>query len=117
MIIKKLSAKKILASMGDETVEATIEFEGGKTVSASVPAGISAGKYEVKKSPPDQAIREIGEIGQAICSKNWSQEDLDKEISAHGYGGNATLAVSAAFWKAEMLKPRPDRGGRVQHDA
>lgn len=100
MKITSISAKKILASLGNETVEATINFEDGRSISASVPAGISTGKYEVKKSPPDQAIREIGEIGEKIKNKDWTQETLDKEVFSYEYGGNSTLAVSAAFWKA-----------------
>lgn len=86
--------------MGDETVKATILFEDGSKATASVPAGISAGKYEIKKSSPDDAIREIGEIGEICKDKDWTQETLDAEISTHGFGGNATLAVSAAFFKA-----------------
>lgn len=73
--------------------------------SASVPAGISAGKYEVAKVPPDVAISQINQIGQIVSGKDWSQEALDAEISAHGFGGNATLAVSAAFFKAQKITP------------
>lgn len=91
--------------MGDETIEATIN----DTFTASVPAGISAGKYEIKKSSPDEAIREIREIGGIIKNKNWSQESLDVEISSHNFGGNATLAVSAAFFLAQG---RPASGGK-----
>ncbi|MCL5431842.1 MAG: hypothetical protein M1484_01940 [Patescibacteria group bacterium] len=100
MKIINLSAYKILASMGNETVEAKLIFDNGQASMASVPAGISAGKYEVKKSLPDQAIREIGEIRERIIGREWTQETLDREISNHNFGGNATLAVSAAFFKA-----------------
>lgn len=100
MVIKTITAKKILASMGDETVEATIIFQDGSSATASVPAGISAGKYEVKKSVPGEAIKEIGKIWEILREKEWTQETLDKEISSHDFGGNATLAVSAAFFKA-----------------
>lgn len=103
MIIKNITARKIIASMGDYTVEAIINFEDGTKSSASVPAGISAGKYEIKKSPPDQATREIGGIGEICKDKDWTQETLDEEIAKHGFGGNATLAVSAAFYKADSI--------------
>lgn len=100
MIIKSISARKILASLGNETVEATIKFEDGSSVSASVPAGISAGKYEIKKSTPDLAVDEINKMGVFCAGKSWTQEKLDAEISSHGFGGNATLAVSATFFRA-----------------
>lgn len=108
MIIRNISSKKILASLGDETVEATIEFEDGKIFSASVPAGISAGKYEIKKSPVDRAMGEIGEMGEMCKNKDWTQETLDAEISAHDFGGNSTLAVSAAFYKTNLYPLTPN---------
>ncbi len=99
MIIKNITSKKILASMGDETIEAMIN----DTFTASVPAGISAGKYEIKKVSADEAIRQIGQIGQICIGKDWTQESLDAEISAHNFGGNSTLAVSAAFYKIDSI--------------
>jgi enolase len=95
MIIKNITARKILASLGDETVEATINDR----YSASVPAGISAGKYEIKKVKADEAVEEVQKINEICKNKDWTQESLDKEISSHGFGGNSTLAVSAAFYK------------------
>ncbi len=85
--------------MGDYTIEATIN----DTFVASVPAGISAGKYEIKKVPADQALEEIRQISEICRDKDWTQESLDKEISSHGYGGNSTLAVSAAFFKSQKV--------------
>ena len=49
MVIQKISARKILASLGEYTIEAGIEFSDGTLSIASVPAGISAGKYEIAK--------------------------------------------------------------------
>lgn len=103
MIIKKITAKKILASLGDETIEAAIEFESGKIVSASVPAGISAGKYEIKKVPAGVAVEQIEQINLFCSGKVWTQESLDAEISSHDFGGNSTLAVSAAFYKMDSI--------------
>ncbi len=99
MKIKNIFAQKILSSLGSETIEATIEFESGLKTSASVPAGISAGKYEIAKVSAENALVEIGKIALICKGKNWTQDTLDGEIKKHGYGGNATLAVSAAFWK------------------
>ena len=100
MIIKQITARKIIASMGDYTVEATIEFADGSKSVASVPAGISAGKYEIKKAETDEAIGQIGLMGDICRDREWTQESLDEEIAKHDFGGNATLAVSAAFFKA-----------------
>lgn len=101
MKIEKITSKKIIASMGDYTVQATIN----DTFAASVPAGISAGKYEIKKVPADEAISQIGQISQICLGKDWNQESLDKKISCHNFGGNATLAVSAAFFKSQKVTP------------
>ncbi len=101
MRINNITAKKILGSLGNETVEATIN----DTFSASVPAGVSAGKYEVAKVSPDEAISQIGQIGQICTGKDWTQESLDTELSSHNFGGNATLAVSAAFYKTQKITP------------
>lgn len=103
MTIKSITARKILASMGNETVEATIKFGDGSVSSASVPAGISAGKYEIKKVSADQALIEISKISAFCSGKEWTQEALDEEISKHGFGGNATLAVSAALYKKGVI--------------
>lgn len=105
MKISRISAKKILASLGDETVETLVELESGQKVAASVPAGISAGKYEVKKVSADEAVKQIEQMNTLCSGKDWTQESLDLEISSHDFGGNATLAVSAAFFK--LLNPKP----------
>lgn len=99
MVIDGITARKIIASMGDDTVEATINGQ----FTASVPAGISAGKYEIAKADTDTAIRQIGQISQICSGKDFTQETLDQEISVHGFGGNATLAVSAAFYKSQKV--------------
>lgn len=101
MIIKEITARKILASMGNETIEVTLKLETG-VFTAAVPAGISAGKYEIKKSPVDQALLEISKINVLCQGRNWDQEALDHEISHYGFGGNSTLAVSAAFFKSQI---------------
>lgn len=109
MKINNIFAKKILSSLGNETVEATIEFEGGLRISASVPAGISAGKYEIAKVPAETALKQIETIASICKGKNWIQETLDDELKKHGFGGNAVLAVSAAFWKvSNQINVKPN---------
>lgn len=93
--------------MGDETVEATITFENGSVSTASVPAGISAGKYEIAKVSPDEAISQISQISLMCSGRDFTQETLDAEISSHSFGGNSTLAVSAAFFKTTKLPKSP----------
>lgn len=101
MTIKEITARKIFASLGNETIEATVRFSD-RIFSASVPAGISAGKYEIRKSSVDQALLEINKINVLCQGRDWSQESLDKEIGSYGFGGNSTLAVSAAFFKSQL---------------
>lgn len=101
MQIKSVTGKKILASLGNETIEATIKFGDGSGTTASVPAGISAGKFEIKKSTPDQATSEVAKMSAFLSGKDWTQETLDREICQYGFGGNSTLAVSAAFYKSQ----------------
>ncbi len=108
MKIVNVSAYKILASLGDETVEAKIVFDNGQATAASVPAGISAGKYEIAKVPADEAVEQIGQMKKMLSGKDWDQAKLDWEIASHGFGGNATLAVSAAFFKAGLTGANPD---------
>ena len=107
-MVTSITARKILASLGDYTVEATITFSDGSITTASVPAGVSAGKYEIKKVSVEEAINEVNKIAAICQNKDWNQETLDKEISNHGFGGNSTLAVSAAFFKAS--NPKLDLG-------
>lgn len=45
-IIKKISARQILDSRGNPTVEATVEAENGVIGVAQVPSGASKGKLE-----------------------------------------------------------------------
>ena len=44
--IKKITAREILDSRGNPTVEATVVLEGGAMGTASVPSGASTGTHE-----------------------------------------------------------------------
>lgn len=101
MKISDINARKILSSTGSETVEARIVVENGGEMTASVPAGISAGKYEAIKSSPEEAVRQIMEIKEKLINKDLSQEELDRQLIVLKLAGNASLAVSVAWWKAE----------------
>lgn len=105
MKIKTISAEKTLGSLGNETIKVKITFENGVNGEASVPSGISRGKYEVKNVIPDEAVAQVNKIKNILVSQDWQQETLDERLTKLGLGGNATLAVSASFWKAnERIK-------------
>jgi len=111
MIINQLKAKKILNSAGRETVECWLETDQGGS-RASVPQGISRGRGEKETVSPDKGIEEIEkEILPRIKKKDLTQESLDRILEAGGWGSNATLAVSAAFFKLNnpriRIKKRP----------
>lgn len=83
-----------------------IRLGEGMPVCASVPAGISAGKYEVKKVSADEAVTQIQAIRQQLTGRELSQEELDGWLDNQQIGGNASLAVSAAAWKANLSADR-----------
>ncbi len=105
MKIANLSAHKILASDSSDTIEVTLLLDNGSSVTASVPAGISAGQYEVKKNPPDKVLDDFKSLVPIISGHDWTQSSLDSTLSSYDIGGNATLAVSAAFFKASVSFP------------
>lgn len=110
MKIKSISAEKTLGSLGNETIKVKITLESRVSGEASVPSGISAGKYEIKNVVPDEAIAQVNKIKNILTSQDWQQETLDKRLTGLGLGGNATLAVSAAFWNAnERIKTRSSK--------
>ena len=84
--------------MGNETVEVTLFFSDGQSTT-SVPAGISAGQFEIKNLPVPQALTQIEAIKNKILNIDFSQDTLDEILIAHNLAGNASLPISAAFWK------------------
>lgn len=84
--------------MGNETVEVTLFFNDGQST-ASVPAGISAGKYEIQNVSPRDAISQIENIKNKLINVDFVQENLDKLLIEENLAGNASLPISAAFWK------------------
>jgi enolase len=100
MKIKSIIQSKHLASLANETIGVTIELENGKNAQALVPAGISAGKYETKIVTADEAMNQIENIKDTLLENDWTQKTLDERLMDFGLGGNTSLAISAAFWKA-----------------
>ncbi|OGC92733.1 hypothetical protein A3D85_00105 [Candidatus Amesbacteria bacterium RIFCSPHIGHO2_02_FULL_47_9] len=101
MKLADVEARKIISSMGSETVEVTVVTERDK-FSAAVPAGISAGKYEVKNDTVEGALAQIAAIKPKIVGTDMSQAELDRILVEAGMAGNASLPISAAFWRASL---------------
>lgn len=100
MRISDLKVIKQLSSLGNETIRLTMTLEGGIESSITIPAGISAGKYEAQNIPANDAIAQVESIKQDILSGDWDQETLDKKLIELRLAGNTSLAISASFWKA-----------------
>lgn len=130
--IKTITAREILDSRGNPTVEAEILLETGQVGinrpsrqalgRASVPSGSSVGSHEAHElRDGDQkryggkgvwaAVGNIkGEIRIALSGKSFSQNTLDEELKKldgtsdkSRLGANAVLAVSLSFAKATAL--------------
>ncbi len=107
MKVESLTAKTILNSKGKETVEVQLKTNKGFFV-ASVPAGISTGRYEAKNLPAKQAVLKIEKV---IAPKLVGQEfEYQKQVDniliglagkqKAKIGANACLAVSIAVARA-----------------
>ncbi|MEK7164054.1 MAG: hypothetical protein AAB768_02845 [Patescibacteria group bacterium] len=101
MRIIDIRPKTILSSMGNETVEVTLFFSDGQST-ASVPAGISAGQYEIQNVTVSDAITQIENIKNKLINIDFVQESLDKLLVEENLAGNASLPISAAFWKFDL---------------
>lgn len=103
MKIKRIKAFGHLSSLGNETIKLILTLENNITSSISVPLGISAGKYEAPTVVSDQAQAQIESIKTILFEGDWQQETLDKKLTELRLAGNASLAISAAFWKATSV--------------
>ncbi len=119
--IEYISAQEVLDSRGNPTVQATVRCSGGHTGSASVPSGVSTGKYEVHELRDHDekrygglgvlnAVAGVkGEIHAALLGKTTANQtkidsillQLDGTENKSRLGGNAILAVSLACARAE----------------
>ena len=109
--IKKVKARKIFNSRGDETIEVDIETGSGFG-RAAAPAGASKGLAEVVYYPEDRVDAAVAIVENTIASKligmNASeQEDIDHllhEIDGtknfNRIGGNTAYAISLCAAKA-----------------
>ena len=114
--IYSITAREILDSRGDPTVETTVILMSGYRGTASVPAGTSIGKYEaVELRDRDEkryngmgVLRAVQNVNGAINAKlrgmdatnqgliDKTMVDLDKTPNKSNLGSNAILSVSMA---------------------
>ncbi|MCD6575771.1 MAG: hypothetical protein J7K73_01270 [Nanoarchaeota archaeon] len=104
MKIKNISARKILNSIANHTIEVAIETDKG-VFKSSVPAGTSKGRHEVKEyvGGVDAAVKNVNtKIKRSIkrYKINSLKDILAFEEKTKKYGGNVTLAVTYSLLKA-----------------
>ena len=113
--IKKITARKILDSRGNPTIEVDVVVGDGKAIGfgrAGAPSGASKGKHEVVAFPsggPDESVKLVKEVvaSKLLGQPADRQEEIDsllREIDGtpnfSRLGGNAAVAVSMAVAKA-----------------
>lgn len=107
MIIKSVRACEILASSGNPTIEIEVRTDAG-TVAASVPAGTSTGRYEVKPfaGSVSSSIKAFNSgLHQVLGLDVNTVEDVlsvEKKIECliPAVGGNSVLCLSYALLRA-----------------
>ncbi len=111
MIIKEVSAKSILDSRGEKTIQVFIKTDFGN-FSASAPQGKSTGKYEAKpyKNSLDDDIKTIKKFSdyfsEEILEKFDDLKRIEDIVEGH-IGANTLFALESAALKAlakEMKK-------------
>jgi len=126
--IKNISAREILDSRGNPTVEARVTLDNGLSAKASVPSGASTGAHEAlelrdgdKKRYGGQgvlkAVIKVNEIiaprliGHKITEQAKIDKimiDLDGTAGKKNLGANAILAVSLACARAAALSEKQE---------
>lgn len=107
--IDDITARVILDSRGEKTIEATVRLSDGSVASASVPQGKSRGAGEAVCVSPEQAILNIKDFILPALKNSLSvmQKDidgrlkiLDGTLNKSRLGANTILAVSIAVARA-----------------
>jgi len=117
--IKKVTAREILDSRGNPTVEVEVTLSDDSFGRSGVPSGASTGSHEAVELRDGgkryrgkgvlKAVENVNvEISKKIKGKDWTQESLDRFLieldgteNKGRLGANAILGVSLAFAKAE----------------
>lgn len=109
MKIKNISAREILDSRGEPTVEVALTLANNEVIAASVPRGKSAGSYEAVAVPTQKAVRNINTFiakklrGMDVRKQKSIDETLcalDGTTTKKKLGGNTLLGVSIAVARA-----------------
>ena len=125
MKITRVSAREILDSRGNPTVEVDVALEGGAFGRAAVPSGASTGEREALELRDGDATRYGGKgvrkavgnvnrsIAKALINRELDQRGLDEAMIAldgtptkSELGANAILGVSMAAARAEAAAER-----------
>ncbi|HEY1041573.1 MAG TPA: phosphopyruvate hydratase [Candidatus Paceibacterota bacterium] len=120
--ISNITAREILDSRGNPTVEVDITLENGSFGRAAVPSGASTGSHEALELRDGDKSRYLGKgvqkavenvkstIKNAVIGKAFDQRSLDEALIAldgtatkSNLGANAILGVSAAFSHAAAV--------------
>ena len=102
MKIRKISARKILDSAGNWTIETKVELKDGAFGVASVPSGVSVSDFETPTVSARRAVKSVQNVVSkalqtlSVCN----QATIDKTLIELGVGANTTLSVSLAFCRA-----------------
>jgi len=115
MLVKSLNIREIFATNAHKTIEVELQTLKG-TVRSSVPFGASAGRYEAKMLPAEDAARKFLIVRRHFTSFEFAdQKDVDiqlrtvdKTADFNEIGGNLALAISSAFLKAFALEEGMD---------
>ena len=126
--IKNISAREILDSRGNPTIEAKVTLENGLSAKASVPSGISVGSHEAfdlrdgddKRYNGLGVLKAINKIQEVIAPKLIGLEvtkqseidkrliELDGTVNKKNLGANSTLAVSLACARVAALSKKQE---------
>ena len=110
-MIEELTARPVLDSRGEWTIEVNLTANGFRGV-ASVPQGESRGSREAVALPADVAVKNIVEIvAPAIVGSKFDDqtgldsrlEEIDGTTTKARLGGNALLGVSIAYVRLQAL--------------
>lgn len=107
--ITDINALKVLDALGNWTIEVKVTLSDGSTGIASVPSGVSVGRYEAKTVSAEQAVTSIYHIIKDNILGLEAQEQanldrlllkLDSSVNKSYLGANTLLAVSEAVCAA-----------------
>jgi enolase len=123
--ISRVTAREILDSRGNPTVEVDVTLEGGAFGRAAVPSGASTGEREALELRDGDASRYSGKgvrkavghvnrtIAKAVVNRDLDQRGLDQAMIAldgtptkSELGANAILGVSMAAARADAASAR-----------